>query len=106
MGGEARPGAPARRRLGGAGWGKEEGPAARARAQALETRRAGREARAGGDYRRGNTWARGRRAGKDAREAGGRQGQRRVERKRALGCTSVFFPRRGRTRERKATWGF
>lgn len=45
VGGEARPGAPARRRLGGAGWGKEEGPAARARAQELETRRAGQEAR-------------------------------------------------------------
>jgi hypothetical protein len=57
---EARPGAPARRRLGGAGRAKEAGPAARARPSAAD-----RQGRWGRGLR--GTWVRGRGAGKGAR---------------------------------------
>lgn len=71
---EAGPGAPARRRLGGAGWEERLDPRRR-RGPALESR----EARArGGAGQRGvrDTWPRGRDAGKDAGRDWGNAGSR------------------------------
>lgn len=61
-----------------------------------------REPRAGGNEECGDTWARGRGAGKDAREAAGPREPPRVERRRARGWTGDSS--QGKDRVPKRTW--
>lgn len=77
--------------------GREAGPAAGPRAQALETRRPGTREPGRGNKECGKTWARGRGAGKDAREAAGPR-----EPPRAAWRTSDSSP--GKDRVPEKTW--
>lgn len=86
--GEARPGAPAWRRLGGAGG--KGGRAADGSAGPGAGDPQAREPPAGGNEECGDTWARGRGAGKGAREAAGPREPPRVERRRARGWTGDY----------------